>query len=102
MVAVWTVIRASVPRAEGSVVPHLYALSQEVNAMLEHDAGLVIDCNACAMRDTDACRDCVVSYLLDRPEGGVVFDAAEERAIRAMGRAGLLPLVRFRPKEEAG
>lgn len=56
---------------------------------------LVLDCDECAMRATQACDGCVVSYLLDRPEGAVIFDVAEERAIRSMSGAGLLPGVRF-------
>lgn len=66
------------------------------------DGGFVIDCGTCAMRDTGACADCVVGAILDRPEGAVVFDAAEERAIRTMATAGLLPLVRYTPESEAG
>lgn len=59
---------------------------------------LVLDCDSCRMQGTDACHDCVVTYLLDRPEGAVVFDADEERAIRSMGRAGLVPDVRYQRK----
>jgi hypothetical protein len=57
--------------------------------------GMIVDCNECVMKDTDACAECVVSYILDRPEGAVVFDAEQERAMRAMTRAGLLPLLRW-------
>lgn len=64
--------------------------------------GLVIDCGTCIMRNTDACNGCVVTFILDRAEGAVVFDAAEERAIRAMTGAGLLPLVRYSPDSAAG
>jgi hypothetical protein len=57
--------------------------------------GMLISCDDCRMQGTDACSDCVVSYILDKPEGAVVFDAAQERAIREMSRAGLLPDVRW-------
>lgn len=60
-----------------------------------------IDCGTCVMRETDACRDCVVMAIVDPPQGALVFDAAEERAIRAMAKAGLLPLVKYRPDSEA-
>jgi hypothetical protein len=56
---------------------------------------LVIDCTACPYRGSEECEDCLVAYLLDRPEGAVVFDAAEERALRALREGGLLPDVRF-------
>jgi hypothetical protein len=61
-----------------------------------------LDCDTCAMKDTDACKDCVVTYILQRPEGAVVYDAAEERALRTMASAGLLPLPRWEPREAAG
>lgn len=57
--------------------------------------GMLISCDDCRMQGTDACDDCVVSYIIERPEGAVIFDAAEERAIREMNRAGLLPAVRW-------
>jgi hypothetical protein len=59
---------------------------------------LDIDCDTCAMKGTGECKDCVVTYILDRPEGAVIFDAEEERAIRSMVRGGLLPIVRWRPR----
>ena len=57
--------------------------------------GLVIDCSTCPNRTENACEDCLVAYILDRPEGAIVFDAAEERALRALREGGLLPDVRF-------
>ncbi|MCA1833981.1 MAG: hypothetical protein ABR548_10085 [Actinomycetota bacterium] len=64
----------------------------------EAGLGMVIDCNDCVMQGTDGCNDCVVSYILDRPGGAVVFDSQEERAVRAMTRAGLLPLLKWEKK----
>jgi hypothetical protein len=64
--------------------------------------GLVISCDDCRMQGTDACRDCVVTFILDRRDGAVVFDAAEERALRALARAGLVPDVRWRRRRAAG
>ncbi|MGH2669288.1 MAG: hypothetical protein ACRDH5_09275 [bacterium] len=64
--------------------------------------GMLISCDDCKMQGTDACADCVVTYLLDRPDGAVVFDATEERALREMNRAGLLPPVKWEGRSEAG
>jgi hypothetical protein len=61
----------------------------------DSNSGLVIDCTACPNRTETACDDCLVAYILDRPEGAIVFDAAEERALRALREGGLLPDVRF-------
>ncbi len=57
---------------------------------------LTIECDACTMRATAACDDCVVSYLLGRePDDAVVIDAEEARAMRMLEQAGLLPSLRF-------
>jgi hypothetical protein len=56
---------------------------------------LLIDCSLCPHQGTSECDDCLVAYILDRPEGAVIFDAAEERALRALRDGGLLPDVRF-------
>lgn len=37
----------------------------------------------------------MVSFILDRSDGAIVFDAAEERALRSLRDAGLLPEVRL-------
>ena len=60
---------------------------------------IVIDCDSCALQATDACDDCIVSFLLDRePDDAVVIDASEARAMRMLGRAGLVPTLRFSRK----
>ena len=56
---------------------------------------MIIDCACCTARDTAACADCIVTVLLDRPEGAVVFDVAEERALRVLRDGGLAPQNRF-------
>ena len=50
---------------------------------------MLIDCADCRMRATDACGDCIVTFLLDRPEGAIVFDVEQERALRTLQDAGL-------------
>lgn len=65
----------------------------------EPEGGLTIDCDCCSLRETAACDDCVVSFLLGRePEDAVVIEADEARAIRMLGRAGLVPELRFRSR----
>jgi hypothetical protein len=60
-----------------------------------------IDCDTCVMRDTAACDDCIVTFLLDRPEGAVVIDVEAERALRTLADAGLTPRNRYRPRHTA-
>lgn len=58
--------------------------------------GLVIECDRCVLQATDACDDCVVSFLLGRePDDAVVIDADEARAMRILGQAGLVPTLRY-------
>lgn len=56
-----------------------------------------IDCAQCAMQGTDACADCVVTFICSRgPDEAVVVDVAEVRALRMLGDAGLVPHLRHR------
>jgi hypothetical protein len=61
--------------------------------------GLTIDCDECTMQGTHACGDCVVTFICSREPGeAVVVDVAEERAIRLLSGAGLLPQLRHVPR----
>ncbi|MHB1597831.1 MAG: hypothetical protein ACYCXY_02870 [Acidimicrobiales bacterium] len=56
---------------------------------------LTISCDDCVLDGTEACSDCVVSFLLERdPHDAVVIDADEARAIRLLEGAGLVPALR--------
>jgi hypothetical protein len=67
------------------------------------DDVLVIDCAECALEGTDACEDCVVTWLVRREPGdAVVIDVAEVRALRALEQGGLVPTLRHRPTERSG
>jgi hypothetical protein len=55
----------------------------------------IIDCAECRMQGTDACSDCVVTFVVNRePGSALVIDADEERAVRLLARAGLVPGLR--------
>jgi hypothetical protein len=60
------------------------------------DIELTIDCEGCTGRQLNACGDCVVSFILERePDDALIIDAAEARAVRLLGNAGLVPPLRF-------
>ena len=64
---------------------------------IEHDAVLRIDCAECVLENTDACADCVVTWLVDHGDHGVVVvDLSEVRALRALQHGGLVPELRHR------
>jgi hypothetical protein len=49
------------------------------------------------MHGTDACADCIVTFLCTRDEGGAaVVDVAEARALRLLHSGGLAPALRHR------
>ncbi|MCU1400208.1 MAG: hypothetical protein JWN62_3317 [Acidimicrobiales bacterium] len=66
---------------------------------------IIIDCAECVMRSTPACSDCLVTHLCDREEpcsaGAVVFDLAEQRAVRWFAEAGMVPTLRHRAASNA-
>jgi len=54
-----------------------------------------IDCDDCRMQHTSVCDDCVVSFIVGREPGdAVIIDVEEERAVRWLSRAGLVPALR--------
>ena len=62
---------------------------------------MIIDCDACVMRDTDACNDCVVTAILEPERGPLIFDGDEVVAISLFQDAGMLPSTRFEAEAEA-
>ena len=57
----------------------------------------VIDCDDCRLAGTDACDDCVVTFLCGRDaDEAVVIDVAEVRALRLLNQGGLVPALRHR------
>ena len=70
-------------------------INHEVDANSEATP-LCIDCHGCAFAHTDACGDCVVTFLLNRdPDDAVIIDADEARGLRLLEQAGLVPRLRF-------
>lgn len=58
---------------------------------------LTISCDTCIMRATPHCADCVVTMICeDDPHHAVVLDLDEQRAVRLLAAAGLVPELRHR------
>lgn len=71
--------------------------SKSVNPATESQPVLVINCDTCVMRETDACSDCLVSFMCGDPqESAVVFNLEEQRAVRLLANAGMVPTLRHR------
>jgi hypothetical protein len=61
---------------------------------------LTISCDQCRMQGTPACDDCVVSFICERDSNAVVADIAEVRALRLLGRSGLIPPLRHQRRPD--
>ena len=61
---------------------------------------MLIDCDTCLMRETTACRDCVVMVLFS--DGPLELDRDERAAIDTLADAGLVPRLRLVTEETDG
>ncbi len=58
-----------------------------------------IDCGDCVMAHTVACSDCIVSFIVNREPGdAIVIDVEEQRTLRLLTGAGLVPKSRHRSR----
>lgn len=60
-----------------------------------------IDCHECEMYRSQHCDDCLVTALLHPPEGVVDIDEGLDSPLRQLSGAGLIPVLRFRPRDES-
>ena len=60
-----------------------------------------IDCSECEMYQSEHCDDCLVTALLHPPTGAVDIDDDFEPPLRALSGAGLIPVLKFRPRSGA-
>lgn len=57
-----------------------------------------IDCSGCQMYLSAHCDDCLVTALLHPPEGIVEIDEDLAPSLQTLSGAGLIPILRFRPR----
>jgi hypothetical protein len=60
-----------------------------------------IECTECEMYETSHCGDCLVTALLHPPDGIVEIDEDLDAPLQALSGAGLIPVLRFRPRESS-
>ena len=59
-----------------------------------------IDCTTCEMYRSEHCDDCLVTAMLHPPDGVVEIDESLDPSLDALAGAGLIPLLRFRPRDK--
>ncbi len=57
-----------------------------------------IDCTECQMYRSEHCDDCLVTALLHPQEAAVEIDDELDPPLQALAGAGLIPVLRFRPR----
>ena len=78
-----------------STPPGLSHPLRSVVGMDGTSTSIEVDCATCVVRDTDACNDCLVTYICDREPGDAVIITMDElRAMRTLNEAGLVPGLR--------
>lgn len=61
------------------------------------DHSMSISCDDCSMQCSSACDDCVVTFLMGTDsDDSLVLDLDQARVVRLLGKAGLVPDLKFR------
>jgi hypothetical protein len=90
-------INCETPLSDSDVMFSESHVSQQSGEAPGVPPALVISCDTCIMKDTDACGDCMMTYLCDQPaDGAVVIDLQELREMKLLAQAGLVPTLRHR------
>ena len=58
-----------------------------------------IDCNECQMYRSEHCDDCLVTALLNPSSSTVEIEDELDPPLQTLAGAGLIPVLRFRPRE---
>jgi hypothetical protein len=59
-----------------------------------------IVCQDCSMYQSSHCDDCLVTALVHPPDGVIEIDEELDDSLQALSGAGLIPILRFRPRDE--
>ncbi len=60
-----------------------------------------IECSTCEMYRSAHCDDCLVTALLHPPNAVVDIDEDLDPGLQALSGAGLIPILKFRPRAPA-
>lgn len=58
-----------------------------------------IVCSECVMYRSSHCDDCLVTALVHPPDAALEIDEDLDPPLRTLSDAGLIPVLRFRPRE---
>lgn len=70
-------------------------MSHPLVILISMGNAISVSCGDCVMQNTDHCSGCLVTFLCSRePDDAVIINAAEERAVRLLAKAGLVPEIK--------
>ena len=61
-----------------------------------------IECSKCEMYRSAHCDDCLVTALLHPPADGIEIESELDPPLSVLAGAGLIPVLKFRPRRTAG
>ena len=61
---------------------------------------MIIECARCEMYRSEHCEDCLVTALLHPPRDRVEIEDELDPSLSALAGAGLIPVLKFRPRGE--
>jgi len=59
------------------------------------EESLLIDCDLCEYSGSETCNDCLITYLCRPDRNSVVIELSDIRALRTLGRSGLVPRLKL-------
>jgi len=68
---------------------------RDLDETLGDEESLLIDCDLCEYSGSETCNDCLITYLCRPDRDSVVIELSDIRALRTLGRSGLVPRLRL-------
>ena len=59
------------------------------------EESLLIDCDLCEHSGSETCNDCLITYLCRPDRDSVIIELSDIRALRTLGRSGLVPRLKL-------
>lgn len=78
-----------------SVWPHISKCPKNSMSVVTFNVrSMIINCDSCSLRDL-ACKDCVVSFFLDRSDPTLDLSSQTSDAIDLLSSRGIVPPLRY-------
>ncbi|MDP6900947.1 MAG: hypothetical protein QGF99_03055 [Acidimicrobiales bacterium] len=69
--------------------------ARDLDETFGDEESLLIDCDLCEYSGSETCNDCLITYLCRPDRNSVVIELSDIRALRTLGRSGLVPRLKL-------